>query len=100
MKKISHNIEITQDCINTGVRGSCVSCPAVGALERAGFYHPYVDRNRNGLIEWGYGRAYSFRIPANLRSWIIRYDLGGPVEPITFVIKTEHTKGLTSYLLP
>ncbi len=78
-------IEVTQDDIDHGTRGSCNTCPVARAIKRATGFHNLVSA-RNVLA---YNRERSTRptavnLPIEALRFINDFDCHHPVQPFSF----------------
>lgn len=73
-------IDVTQADIDAGVREDCKSCPVALSLNRAGGVAAWVDQEIAVTIS---GVRRGFGIPPELVNFILDFDKGAHVEPIT-----------------
>lgn len=76
--------EVTQADIDAGVKCDSTSCPIARALSRATGQKASVGVQTVGLAE----RVWW--LPTAVSSFVMRFDLGEPVEPATFTLTTRH----------
>lgn len=78
-------VEVTQQDIEAGVRVNPWACPIGRAAERA-FGEP-AGMASDILV----GNNY-YDVPPDVRRWVLDFDRGEPVEPITFVATPNEDK--------
>ena len=74
------DINVTDTDIVEGVRKDCETCPVALALSRAGGSAAVVAQDIEVVID---GVRRNFGIPPELVNFILDFDDGRPVEPIT-----------------
>jgi len=78
-------IQVTQQHINQGHRGSCTKDPVALALSDAGYIMPWASPS---YIKWmdihGYWRETE--TPSDVYYFMSSFDNNGPVEPFEFEI--------------
>jgi hypothetical protein len=75
-------IQVTQEHINAGVRGSATSDPIALALKDAGWEKPYV--NVFGLQN---GQIKRYPLPAGMWEFMYNFDNEKPVKPFEFEVE-------------
>ena len=74
------DIDVTQADIDDGVKMACESCPVALAVSRAGLHGAIVSQEINGTID---GTARNFGIPPELVNFILDFDAGLDVAPLS-----------------
>jgi len=79
-------LEITQDDINEGERGSPTRCPVAKAMRRLmGPFHGTPEvKNRSVSVRALYLGRVRFWLPFAVIDKIAHYDLGGEMRPFSF----------------
>jgi hypothetical protein len=81
----SQQIEVTQADIDAGDSVSCWSCPLALAATRA-FGCTALAGTRDIAVRTH--RSYvHYSLPAEARDFVVRFDRGEPVSPMTFVVE-------------
>jgi hypothetical protein len=75
-------IQVTQDDIDDGIRGSYCDCPIALAIKRQ-FPGKEIIVSKYIL---GIGGVNTWNVPKPVYNFIDRFDNGNPVEPIVFEI--------------
>lgn len=78
-------IEVTQEDIDHGVRGSCKECPIARAMQRAGFKFPRVNR----YSAWWFFPYGQCDLPDIAQRAVRRFDLGHGMSPFAFDLDVE-----------
>lgn len=76
-------IEVTQEHIDEGKKGSCACCPIALAAEAVGMDRPLVMRSSILLMELD----IIYRLPQIAKDFITTFDHGGPVQPFSFEVQ-------------
>lgn len=79
-------VTVTQEDIDKAERGTGWACPVARAMQRAGVPDPYAGKmwlSQNGSLD---GADALCETPAEVATFIDRYDRYLPVEPFSFEI--------------
>ena len=81
-------IQVTQQHIQLGLRGSCTADPIALALKDAGFMRPWVSPTRIETVgqNGGYMKE-NWSCPQSVLSFMIRFDRGEVVSPFEFELE-------------
>ncbi len=78
-------ISVTQQHINSGLRGSCSGDPISLAMKNAGLDKPWASPDH---LAWRVGfRDYSVRTPENVVQFMQDFDNNKPVQPFEFEVE-------------
>ena len=81
-------IQVTQQHIDKGVRGSCSSDPICLAMKDAGFFRPWVSPDRIKTV--GFNGGYmceEFAVPESVLDFMRLYDNNLRVQPFEFSLE-------------
>lgn len=77
------NITVTKEDIECGQRRDPENCAIARALVRAGLDH-FGVMGPSIMVADGWGRLASLRLPEEVSDWILNFDAGNLVEPLSF----------------
>lgn len=83
-------VNVTQDCINSGLTGDCEKCPVALAMLQAGFIEPTVDASHLEWMEPSVGTRFYDYTPGAVASFVHDFDENGIAggKPFSFVVDT------------
>lgn len=76
-------VNVTEECIRTGIPGDCQNCPIANAIMESGFEAVVGDDTIGVQVRHGQSEVY-VATPFPAARFIADFDAGSPVEPFSF----------------